>query len=357
LQRPKGGLVSTLRLESSLPEPVRTRGGESQDEQALAPRSEHSKKYERYLRQGVDAGLADLEPDHAKSLSIGVNPDGGFAVPQDLDRQIAAVELNAAPMRRLCNVITVSNEKYEKLVSQHGIAGGWVSETAARPNTATPTLASVKPAFGEIYANPMTTQKALDDLMFDVGSWLADEIGRFFANQENAAFINGDGVDKPKGILQYPINAAPTFGQLKQVKSGSAGVVVADKLFDVIHAVKPGYRQAAVWTMPTAVLNMVRQLKDSQGRYLWEPSLRAGVPSTLLGFPVYENEDLPAPAASSNSVLFGDFKRGYKIADVQGVRILRDPYTNKPYTSFYTTKRLGGGVEDSNAIVVHTLGV
>jgi HK97 family phage major capsid protein len=340
------------KLELRANRPGRT-GNKEQDERPSA----HTKAYDRYLRKGIEDGLLDVAPDHTKALSAGSNPDGGYAVPENLDRQIAAVELNATPMRRVCNVLTVSNENYEKLVSQHGIAGGWVGETDARPGTGTPTLASVHPAFGEIYANPATTQKVLDDVMFDVGQWLADEIGLFFAAQENGAFVNGDGINKPKGILQYAISAAPTFGQLKQVKSGVASTVVPDKLFDVMFALKAAYRAGAIWMMSAATLAEVRKLKDSQGRYLWEPSVQAGTPSMLLGYPVIENEDMPAIAAGSNSILFGNLKRAYTIADVAGTRILRDPYTNKPYVNFYTTKRMGGGLIDSTALIVHTLGV
>jgi HK97 family phage major capsid protein len=313
--------------------------------------TEQAKAFTRWLRHGQDA---DLAASRAKAMSgySGTGADGGYAVPQDLDRQVSAVALNYAPIRQLATVVQVASEKYERLISLHGTAASWVGETDARPVTATPQLADIKPSFGEVYANPTVTQRLLDDAFFDVSAWLADEVGQQFGLSENAAFTSGNGTNQPKGILAYALSATPSFGQLKQVKSGVAGGVVADKLFDAVHSLRAPYRIGAAWQMPTLTVSKVRQLKDSQGRYLFEPSLAAGVPSTLLGFPVFENEDLD-PA----TVLFGNWKRGYLIADVMGVRVLRDPFTNKPNVNFYTTKRVGGCVLDSNAIVVHSLAV
>jgi HK97 family phage major capsid protein len=168
--------------------------------------------------------------------------------------------------------------------------------------------------------------------------------------------VTGDGSNKPKGFLAYPlVTGTPTFGQIKQMNSGSAGALVADKLFDVIHALKAGYRPGSIWQMQSLTVALVRKLKDSTGRYLWEPSLQVGVPSTLAGYAVIENEDMPAAGAGANAIAFGNFKRGYTIADVQGTRVVRDPYTNKGNVLFYTTKRLGGAVVDSNALIVHQL--
>ncbi len=315
---------------------------------------EHAKAYDRFLRKGITDGLLDLQ---TKLMSVGVDADGGYAVPEDLDQTIGKFERDAVPMREVATVLPVANETYERLMSQGGAAAGWVGETDARTETGTPTLASVKPYFGEVYANPAVTQKALDDAFFDVGNWLAQEVADAFAEYENTAFIIGDGLKKPKGLLTYPIVAAPTFGQLRQIKSGVAGQITADKLIEVSLAPKPQYLKNAVWMMGTATLQLVRQLKDTANNYLFKESTQPGGAGTILGYRVVVNEALPVPAASSNSIAFGDFKRGYKIADVRSTRVLRDPYTNKPKVHFYTTKRLGGGVEDSKAIVVCTLGV
>jgi len=324
------------------------RPGKGADEGA-----EHTKAFGRFLRSGR---TDEIEALNLKAVSVGSDPDGGWGVPQELDKMISQVEQDATPMRQECTVLTVSSESYEKLIGQHGISSGWVGEAAARPETNSPTLAKVRPSFGEIYANPAVTQKALDDVMFNVEGWLADEVGAEFALQENDAFVNGTGVNKPKGILAYTIAASPTFGQLALVKSGSSGVFIADKLFDVVHTLKKGYRAGAKWMMPTLALSALRKLKGSTNdHYLFQESLRTGEPATLLGYPIVENEDVPAVAASSYSAIFGNFKRGYMIADVQATRVLRDPFTNKPFVMFYSTKRVGGGLADSNALVVHQL--
>jgi len=328
------------------------RPGKGADDEQAEIRKEFS---DGFLRKGRTEKLEALR---VKGVSAGSDPDGGWAVPADVDKMISAVEQDATPMRAECTVLTVSNEKYEKLLGQHGVSSGWVGEAAARPETNSPTLAKIAPAFGEIYANPATTQKALDDVSFNVEQWLADEVGAEFALQENEAFTasTGTGVNRPKGILAYTVTASPTFGQLQLVKSGSSGVFIADKLIDTVHTLKKGYRNGAKWMMATLAMAAIRKLKGSTNdAYLFQESLRAGEPATLLGYPIIENEDMPAVAASSYSAIFGNFKRGYLIADVQGTRVLRDPFTNKPFVMFYSTKRVGGAVADSTALVVHQL--
>ena len=194
----------------------------------------------------------------------------------------------------------------------------------------------MKPIPVEYYANPRASQKMIDDAFFDVPGWLARTIGRIFAEYENTDFTIGDGVGEPKGFLSYTLAANPTFGQLKQIKSGAAGQIGADKLIQVANeSLKPGYLPGASWMMPRAMLTQIRQLKDGNGRYLFDPEAR-----TLLGFPIALNDDMPAPGAASKSLAFGDFKRGYWIADhAAGTRVLVDPYTAKPYVQYYATKR------------------
>lgn len=315
--------------------------------------SEHRKAYNAFLRKGTTDHLASFQ----KGMSVGTDADGGFLVPETIDKEIGRVERDATPMRQVANVIPVSNEQYEKLVSQGGAAGGWVTESAARPETATPTLVSLKPYFGEVYANPAVTQKLLDDSGFDVEAFLAEEVGTIFAEYESTAFTTGDGVNKPRGFLTYTLAASPTFGQIKQIKSGSSGAVVADKLIEVSMSLKPRYLQNAAWMMSQATLLAVRTLKNpTTNDYLLRVGIERGAPATLLGYPVILNEDMPDPAADANAIAFADWKRAYKIADVRNTRILRDPYTAKPKVHFYTTRRTGGMVEDSTAIVIHTLG-
>ena len=321
-------------------------GNGSNPEQA-----EHKQAFTKWMRKGVEDGLAELE---AKALNLGTSPDGGFAVPEELDRNIIQLERGTTPMRGICNVITVGNEEYKRLVNLGGAGSGWVGEADARPATGTPQLATVSPLFGEIYANPEATQKMLDDVFFNAEQWLADEVAMEFSEQENVAFTGGDGSKKPKGFLAYTTDAkadhARAFGTLQHILSGAAATITPDALIDLVYSLKTGYRRNASFVMNSLTIPLIRKLKDVDGNYLWRPGLDAAEPSTLMNKPIVENDDMPVVAANSLAIGFGDFKRGYTIADVRGIRVLRDPFTHKPYVGFYTTKRVGGGLMDSNAI-------
>lgn len=312
---------------------------------------------DRFVRKGEDN--ADMKALQAKAWSIGTPADGGYALPEDIDRTIEKLQRDVSPMRSLCNVVRVGTSDYKKLVNVNGIASGWVGETAARPATATSQLAEVAPPMGELYANPQVTQQALDDVFFDAEGELTDQLVEEFAVAEGAAFTSGDGTNKPKGFLAYTTAAtadsARAFGTLEHIATGVAGDFAAsnkaDVLYSAVGAMKKAYRAGAVWTMGKAIMFEVLRIKDGQGQYLWQPSLQdSGLGIKLLGFNVEENEDMPVKAANSLSIAFGNFKRGYTIVDRMGMRMLRDPYTNKPYVGFYTTKRVGGAVVNSQAI-------
>ncbi|HBO8792596.1 TPA: phage major capsid protein [Pseudomonas aeruginosa] len=318
--------------------------------------SEHKAAFMQFVRKGIDTGLGELQ---AKALQIGVDADGGYAVPEELDRNIIELLRDESPMRQVCSQITVGTPDYKRLVNLGGAGSGWVGETAPRPETSTPTLAQINAVMGELYANPQATQTSLDDMFFDAEGWLNSEVGREFSEKEGSAFLLGDGVNKPKGLLAYPFAVAGDktrpYGTLQRLVSGNAGALNGDNLIDLVQAVKAGYRRAGVWMMNNLTVAYVRKLKDSEGNYLWRPGLEVGQPSSLLGYGITENEDMPDIAADANALAFGDFKRAYTIVDRIGTRVLRDPYTNKPYVGFYTTKRVGGMLVDSQAVKVLTL--
>ena len=303
-----------------------------------------------YLRRGSEVEL--------KSFSGTVASDGGYAVPQEIDAAIDATLKNISPIRSIANVVRVGSAGYRKLVTQNGVTSGWASETATRPETATPIFNEIVPSFGELYANPAATQAMLDDAAFDVENWLADEIATEFAKAEGAAFVNGDGVNKPKGFLRSEVastgDATRAFGTLQYVAAGAAGGFAAanpqDRLIELVHALRAPYRQGASWVMNASTLATIRKFKTSDGAFIWQPGLSAGRPDMLLGYPVVEAEDMPDIAAGSLSIAFGNFRAGYLIAERTETNILRDPYSNKPYVHFYATKRLGGAVTNSEAI-------
>lgn len=313
--------------------------------------------FDRFVRKGEDSdALRDLQ---SKAWSVGTPADGGYALPEQIDREIAKLLRDISPMRGLANVVTVGTSDYKKLVNVNGIASGWVGETAARPATATSAFAEVAPPIGELYANPQVTQKALDDLFFDVEAELQSQLLEEFALAEGAAFTSGDGTNKPKGFLAYTTAATAdsgrAFGTLEHIATGVAGDFAATNKADIFYstaaALKRGYRAGAVWQMNKAVMFETMRFKDGQGQYLWQPYLQdSGLGIRMLGWPVVEGEDMPAKAANSLSIAFGNFRTGYTIVDRVGIRMLRDPYTNKPYVGFYTTKRVGGAVINSEAI-------
>ena len=318
--------------------------------------SEHKAAFLQFVRKGIDTGLGELQ---AKALQIGVESDGGYAVPEDLDRSIIELLRETSPMRQVCNQITVGTPDYKRLVNLGGAGSGWVGETAERPKTDTPTLGQISAFMGEIYANPQATQTSLDDLFFNAEGWLNDEVAREFSEKEGNAFLIGNGTNKPKGLLAYTLDtkndADREFGVLQKIITGAAGQITGDNLIDLIHALKAGYRANGTWMMGNLTVAYMRKLKDKEGNYLWRPGLEAGAPSVLLGYGITENEDMPDVAADANAIAFGDFKRAYTIVDRIGTRVLRDPYTNKPYVGFYTTKRVGGMLVDSQAVKILTL--
>lgn len=342
-------------LETKGARPGRAAGDEeltSEDAKAYA------KAFDSFVRKGMTDGLAELQ---AKATTVGNDTEGGYAVTPTLDTAIEKYERDNAPMRGLCSVITVSNEAFEKLVQQGEAGSGWVDELEARGETSVPTFAALKPYFGELYANPGASQKALDDLMFNVESWLAEEVGTKFAEDENAAFTSGNGVKKPRGILGYTLAATAdgtrAFNSIEYVASGTSDGFDGDDLIDLIHKLKRGYRNGASWLMSSLGVARVRKLKDAtSGQYLWQPGLTAGAPDMLLGYPVEENDDWPDPAADAYAVGFGNWRRAYTVVDVRGVRMIRDVYTAKPKVLFYTTKRVGGFLVNDRALKVLKLG-
>lgn len=288
------------------------------------------------------------------ALNKGVAEEGGYLAPVEWDRTIGDRLVEISPMRQIASVVSVSGAGFKKLVPTSGYGSGWVGEAEARPATAGPAFAEAQFGWGEIYANPAATQQLLDDSVINLESWIAQEVETEFAYQEGVAFIAGDGSNKPRGFLSYrtggPNAAAHPLGAIPEVVSGAAAAITADALVDIAYALPARYRAVARFVMNGPTLAKIRKLKDGQGNYLWQPSSQAGEPSQLLGYPLTEMPDMPNVAAGAYPLAFGDFKRGYTIFDRTGVRVLRDPFTNKPYVMFYTTKRVGGGVTDPRAM-------
>jgi len=317
--------------------------------------SEHKSAWHTYLRRGDVSALTQFE---GKALSIVGDPtggqDGGYVAPPELDRMIETRLKQVSPMRSIATVRTTSANVFRKPISLTAAGTGWAAETGARAQTSTPTLALLEFPTAELYANLAATQTLLDDSFVNLEEWIASEVEEAFAGKERAAFVSGDGSDEPKGFLAYDkvAEGSHVWGKIGYIATGmDAGFAATDPvddLIDLIYTPKTQYRQNARFVMNRKTVSAVRKLKDGDDHYIWSPDDAGG--STLLGYPITEIEDMPDIAADSFSIAFGDFARGYLIVDRAGVRVLRDPYSAKPYVLFYVTKRVGGGVQNFDAI-------
>ncbi|TCP33603.1 phage major capsid protein [Sphingomonas sp. BK235] len=312
-------------------------------------RPERDAGFARYIRSG-----ATLE---TKAFTGTTGEGGGVAIPTQLDDRIDAQLVGLSPIRAIANVVQVGSAGYRKLITSGGTPSGWAGETDPRPVTATPTFHELVPPGGELYANPSASQAMLDDALFDAEAWLAAEIATEFAKAEGAAFVDGSGEGRPRGFLRAPLGAAPdgrrAFGTLQYLPSGAAGDFAGDpaeRLIDLVQALRAPYRQGACFVMNAATAARVRKVKTRDGQFLWQPGLAAAQPATLLGYPVVEAEDMPDVAPDSPALAFGNFRLGYLIADRGETAVLRDPYSNKPFVTFYATRRVAGCVADSDAI-------
>ena len=312
---------------------------------------EHKAAFEAYVRGGSEDALRRIE-----QKSLAVSSDGGYTVPEETEREIGRRLASVSPIRAISGIRQVSANVYKKPFAITGAATGWVGETDARPQTNAPTLAELEFPAMELYAMPAATATLLDDTAVDIDQWIAEEVETAFATQEGTAFVTGDGDRKPTGFLNYTKIAEASWAWTKigYVVTGVSGDFAAadpaDELVDLVYTLKSGYRQNAHFVMNRSTQGAVRKLKDGDGTYLWQPATAAGGAATLMNFPIAESEDMPDIGADSYAIAFGDFRHGYLIVDRIGVRVLRDPYSAKPYVLFYTTKRVGGGVQDFDAI-------
>jgi HK97 family phage major capsid protein len=329
-------------------------GGGGDKNAPSAEAKAHSAAFNTFFRKGVETGLRDAEVK--ASLSVGSDPDGGFLVPRETETQIDRVLAAVTAMRGLASVITISGEGYRKPVSQGGATAGWVGETGARAQTTAPNLSMLEFPTFELYAMPAATQKLLDDAAIDITSWLGGEVAITFGEKEGAAFISGDGTSAPQGILSYTTiaNANYAWGKLGFIKTTAAADFAAanpaDNLVDLQNALKTGYQSNATFLMTRTTQSAVRKFKDGVGLYIWQPGLQLGQPSSIFGKPIATDDNMDELGANKYPIAYGDFRRGYVIVDRIGVRVLRDPFTAKPYVLFYTTKRVGGGVQNFEAI-------
>jgi HK97 family phage major capsid protein len=327
--------------------------------------TEYTASFANYARRGATDAEAALKIANGTgeratiqaAFTEGDNSSGGYLAPVEWDRKIQKAQRSLSPMRRLSQVVTTARAAYSTLWSNDLFGSGWVGETAARPATTSGSFTPLIIPSGEIYAMPAASQRLLDDSAINLEEWIATHLSDEFSRQEGIAFVSGDGVNKPLGFLRNVVGGTAELdhpgGALGQTVSGAAAALTdVDKLVDLKYGLGAPYRQNATWLMNSSTAAVIAKMKDGQGNFIWREALLANEPSTLLGRPVEIDESMPNIGAGAFPIAFGDFQRGYLVNDRLGTRILRDPFTSKPFVLFYATRRVGGAVIDPNAIRV-----
>lgn len=315
----------------------------------------HQKAFAAYVRRGDDDGLRALDLS-VKGLNTAVGAEGGYLVDPKTAETVTNVLRSGGSLRAVAKVVTVESGAFDVLVDHADLGAAWANEAAATTETTGPAIDRISIQLHELSAMPKASQRLLDDTAFDIEGWLAERIAERFLRAESAAFVGGNGVDKPKGFLTYPTvaNASWTWGNIGVVATGTAGGFdaedPADAVIDLVYALGSEYRANGTFVMNSKTAGEMRKMKDAQGRFIWVEGMMQAQPALLMGYPVVIAEDMPDIAAGSISVAFGDFSHGYTVAERADLRILRDPYSAKPHVLFYATKRVGGGVTDFAAI-------
>lgn len=301
--------------------------------------------FDKYVRKGV-------EGPELKEMTVDSDQDGGFLVSPEMSSEIVKKVFESSPVRQLASVQSISSDSLEMGEDLDEAAASWVGERASRAVTDSPVLKQIKIPVYEMYSEPKATQKLLDDAQVNVEAWLASKVSDKFARKEATAFVSGTGVTQPMGILGY--GTGNGFGLIERQLTASNSAIVGEDLIDVQSLLKEPYQGNASWLINRLIIAVIRKLKDTvTGQYIWQPGLMVGAPNVLLGRPVYMASDLPsAIAATTDTIIYGDIRAGYQVVDRAGIRILRDPFSSKPYVLFYTTKRVGGGVKNFEAIKV-----
>ncbi len=315
-----------------------------------------SKEKEQNFAEFIRKGESSL---FTKSLNESTDKDGAVFLPTEIVYQIEEKLKYLSPMRNIAKNITISTSSVDIIADSKLPDAGWAAENDERIESDSPEVKKIKIQAHELYAKPKANQQLLDDTQVDVESWLINKIAEKFASLEDAAFVNGDGSDQPKGFLRHQssVDENREFGVLQHFCTGANGAFVdndsaLDVLIDVACSIKPIYVKNAKWIMSRSTLAEIRKIKNRDGFPIWLPSIAEATPSTLLGYPVIVDDNMPklTEGTASTAIAFGDFSAGYQIVDRQGLSVLRDPYTSKPFVEFYASKRVGGDVVDFDAI-------
>jgi HK97 family phage major capsid protein len=309
------------------------------------------------------ASMADFirSRGEIKAMSSSSGPDGGWSVYPVLADGIGTIVRNNSALRNLVSFVDLeTGDSYEELVSATAVGASWVGETSSRPATDTPNLKKITTPLLELYAMPTLSQRLADDSGTSMVDFLVNECGLSFAEAEEDALFNGNGVISPMGLLSYTTaataDASRTWGQLEHVVTGVSGDFPTeangplDPIKTLFYKLKAGYRSRASWVMNSATAAAISKEKDQNSQYLWNDAVAAGDPPTLMGRPVIISESAPAIAADSKSIWFGDWSTGIRAVERVGNKVLLDPFTDKPNLRVYVYRRVGWTIRDFNAI-------
>jgi HK97 family phage major capsid protein len=333
--------IEGLTLKAQRPAPGDTR---------TAEQAEHKAAFLNWVRKGEEGNLRSLE---RKAMTVGSDPDGGYLVGEEMEAGIDRLVGATVSMMRLATVRSVGSTVYKRRVRTRGVGYGWAGEEETPTETTAPQYAMLSFEPGKIWAEPQVSSDLLEDAEFDVESEIMDALEQDFGEGIGAALVTGNGINRPRGITSYTTvaNGSYAWGSVGYIASGVSGSFEdADAIIDLIHALKPAYRANGQFLMNDLTLSTVRKMKDGEGNYIWQPSLQLGMPDRLLGYPTNTDDNMPDIAANSLSIAFGDFKAAYVVVERRGTAMLRDPYTAKPFVKFYTTKRIGGGIMNYEAM-------
>jgi len=323
----------------------------------------HAKAMASYIRKGDEDGLRALDVE-TKGLNTATLNEGGYLVDPQTADSIENVLKSGTSLRALSNVVQIEAGAYDVLVDHnHNMEFAWNTESGSIGETSAPVIDRISIPLHELSASPTASQRILDDSAFDIETWLGERIGERFLRAESDAFVNGTGTNQPSGFLTKTqvADGSWSWGNIGYIATGTDGDFdpnsPADVLVDLVYALEAEYRAGAAFVMSSSTAGEVRKMKDSQGRFLWLERNQPDLPPLLLGFPVLIVEAMPAISSGSFSIAFGNFRKGYTIAERPDLRILRDPYSAKPNVMFYATKRVGGDVSDYAAIKTLKFGV
>lgn len=327
--------------------------GLNEDQVDVKQYTEYKKAFSDYIHMGGSFNDAQMSPEMAKALNIGADPDGGILVPPDMSARIIERIRESDPIRALATTESISGTSFEIMEDLDEAGDGWADERTTNDITDTPTWKKVSIPTHFQEARPLASQQSLDDPTRNLEQWLNRKVSRKFSRSEAAAFVTGDGVNRPRGFLTYDSTSEEfEFNKIQQVAMGAANALTTDGYIDVKYSMVEDMMELGTWLMNRSTVAATMKLKDGDGQYIWRAGLQAGQPSTILALPLRMSTTMPAIAVNSLSVVLAAWKDAYTIVDRQGITVQRDPFTKKPFVEFYTRRRIGGGVVNFQAIKI-----